>query len=60
MPEEAIGLAVAGVAEVVKLLIMANTTAVRVGMSPEDFKKVSDAVNLGFEARDPSKLPDRG
>lgn len=60
MPGETIGMVAAGIAEVIKLLIMAQNTAVKVGMTPEEFKMVSDAVNAGFELRDPSKLPDRG
>jgi len=60
MGEEAIGLAVAGVAEVIKLLIMANNSAVKAGMTPEQFKAVADAVNAGFDMRDPAKLPNKG
>jgi len=50
--------AVAGIAEVIKLLIMANNSAVKAGMTPEEFKVVADAVAVGFAQRVPENLPD--
>jgi hypothetical protein len=52
-------LIITGLAEVVKLLIMAQNTAVKANMTPEQFKAVADAVNKGFEGKLPEALPER-
>lgn len=50
---------IAAIAEITKLLIMAQSTAIKAGLTPEQFEAIVEAVNKEFEARDPSALPER-
>ena len=46
------------IAEIVKLLIQVQTTAIKAGLTPEQLEEISNVVRAGFDARDPSKLPE--
>lgn len=50
---------IAAIAEIVKLLIMAQNTAIKAGMTQEEFRKVAESINSGFENRKPEALPER-
>ncbi len=54
-----VALGVAALGEVIKLLIQLNDARIKAGLTPEQFKALSDAVDAGFQARDPANLPEK-
>lgn len=56
MAAETTALAIVSIAEIVKLLLMAQSSAIKAGMTAEEYKALAEAVNTGFAARDPNNL----
>lgn len=52
------GTIIAAISEITKLLIMAQQSALRADLTPEQLDALYQSVRTGFLSRDPSKIPD--